>query len=370
MEVIKGFHKERGFSEAVAQRLTISQRQSSAGVYESKWKVFGEWCHVKQINPVKATVQHLADFLIFLFEEKKLAISSIQGYRSCISKVFLARGIDISHDRDLNMLVRNFAIERPVQHREAPRWDLMVVLRLLMKPPFEPMNMASLADMTRKLAFLLTLASAKRNSEVWAFSADVRFWQDYYAATLSFLPNFLAKTMDPSRPKTDYAPVTIPALGPSMGEDLPDRLLCPVRALRYYLKLRHKGQDPNNRFRRLLCAFKLGHTGDISKQTVSGWIRQLIKQAYSEVQDEDIPHLTHTNFQARELRAFASSLAFHQNYSLKQFMEAASWRNDNKCVVVSPSERPLPNGGCDYGGPFRGWSASHILMTRDGNRAT
>ena len=46
LEVIKGFHKERGFSEAVAQRLAISQRQSSAGVYESKWKVFGEWCHV------------------------------------------------------------------------------------------------------------------------------------------------------------------------------------------------------------------------------------------------------------------------------------------------------------------------------------
>ena len=117
-----------------------------------------------------------------------------------------------------------------------------------------------------------------------------------------------------------------------MCEDLPDMLLCPVRALRYYLKLKHKGQDPNNRFRRLLCAFKLGHTGDISKETVSGWIRQLIKQAYSEVQDEDIPHLTHTNFQARELRAFASSLAFHQNYSLKQVMEAASWRNNNTFV--------------------------------------
>ena len=187
-----------------------------------------------------------------------------------------------------------------------------------------------LADMTRKLAFLLPLASAKRNSEVWAFSADVRFGQDYNAATLSFLPK-LAKTMDPSKPETDYAPVTIPALGPSMGEDLPDRLLCPVRALRYYLKLKHKGQDPNNRFRRLLCAFKLGHTGDISKQTVSGWIRQLIKQAYSEVQDEDIPHLT---------------LLEKQQYV---------------CFILS--ERPLPNGGCDYGGPFRGWSADHILRT-------
>ena len=66
--------------------------------------------------------------------------------------------------------------------------------------------------------------------------------------------------------------------------------------------------------------------------TVSGWIRQLIKQAYSAVQDDDIPHLTHTNFQARELRAFASSLAFHQNYSLKQVMDAASWRNNNTFV--------------------------------------
>ena len=70
LEVIKGFHKERGFSEAVAQRLAISRRQSSAGVYESKWKVFGEWCHVRQINPVKATVQQLADFLIFLWRRR------------------------------------------------------------------------------------------------------------------------------------------------------------------------------------------------------------------------------------------------------------------------------------------------------------
>ena len=36
LEVIKGFHQERGFSEPVAQRLAISQRQSSAVVYESK----------------------------------------------------------------------------------------------------------------------------------------------------------------------------------------------------------------------------------------------------------------------------------------------------------------------------------------------
>ena len=110
-------------------------------------------------------------------------------------------------------------------------WDLLIVLRRLMRPPFEPMNMACFADMTRKLAFLLTLASSKINSEVWAFSTDVCFEQDYNAATLSFLSIFFAKTMDSSKPETNYAPVTISALGPSMGEDLPDRFLCPVRAL-------------------------------------------------------------------------------------------------------------------------------------------
>ena len=69
---------------------------------------------------------------------------------------------------------------------------------------------------------------------------------------------FLVKTMDPSKQEINYAPAMIPALGPSMGEDLPHSFLCPLGALRYYLKLKHKGLDLNNRFRHLLCAFKFG----------------------------------------------------------------------------------------------------------------
>ena len=74
------------------------------------------------------------------------------------------------------------------------------------------------------------------------------------------------------------------------------------------------------------------NTGEISKQTVSGWVRSVFKQAYLAVKGENLPHLTYTNFQVGELRAFDSSLAFHQSYSLKQVMEAASWMNDNTFV--------------------------------------
>ena len=43
--------------------------------------------------------------------------------------------------------------------------------------------------MTRKLAFLLTLSSAKRNSEVWAFRAVVRFGQVVVSAKSVWLKN-------------------------------------------------------------------------------------------------------------------------------------------------------------------------------------
>ena len=112
----------------------ISQRTSSVGVlvYEYKWKVFGEWCQSKQLDPDKTIVPQLSEFLTFLFEVKHLSVSSITGYRSCISKIFASRGINISHYEDLNMLVKSFYIEHPAR-RESPRWDLMVVLRHLLK---------------------------------------------------------------------------------------------------------------------------------------------------------------------------------------------------------------------------------------------
>ena len=124
----------------------------------NKWKVFGEWCQSKQLEPDKTIVPQLSEFLTFLFEVKHLSVSSITGYRSCISKIFTSRGINISHYEDLNMLVKSFYIEHPAR-RESPRWDLMVVLRHLLKT-------SSISDITRKTAFLLSLATTNWNSEV------------------------------------------------------------------------------------------------------------------------------------------------------------------------------------------------------------
>ena len=85
--------------------------------------------------------------------------------------------------------------------------------------------------------------------------------------------------------------------------------------------LEHLRSGPEHYFRYPLCTFKTD-AGILYPSRHSGCVRYLINQAYSEVRDEEIPHLTHTNFQARELRAITSY------YSLKQIIGTTTWRNN------------------------------------------
>ena len=87
-------------------------------------------------------------------------------------------------------------------------------------------------DLTRKTLFLLALASARRIGELQAVSHLVSFsGNDCY---LSYLPEFVAETESEANPIPRSFKVT--SLKDFVG-DMPEELsLCPVRALRFYLK--------------------------------------------------------------------------------------------------------------------------------------
>jgi hypothetical protein len=123
-----------------------------------------------------------------------------------------ASGVDISHNKELQLLIKNFSQNRPSFKREVPRWDLQMLLLHLLKQPYEPLAQASLTFFTRQTAVLLTLASAKRGAEVHAFSSQVLFGQNYSNVTLHYIPGFIAKTQILDRPETTMAPVIKPAL--------------------------------------------------------------------------------------------------------------------------------------------------------------
>ena len=229
--------KEQGFFEAVAARIEAPQRRSTRSVYEAKWAIFTKWCITNQVDFRSPPVKSVADFLMYLFEDKTLQPSTIDGYRSAIADKLGPTTVNISKDDNLTRLLESFHRDRPKGRRGIPSWNLSLVLHQLTKAPFEPLREASLKHLTFKTVFLLALGSGKRRSEIHAWQhKNIRHQSDWSKVSLFPSPSFLSKNQLAKEGPESVAPVVIPALAPTLDKSLKsDRSLCPVRALRYYL---------------------------------------------------------------------------------------------------------------------------------------
>ena len=333
--------KEQGFSEAVAARIEAPQRRSTRSVYEAKWTIFKKWCVTNQVDFRSPPIKLVADFLMYLFEDKKLQPSTIDGYRSAIADKLGDTTVNISKDDNLTRLLESFHRDRPKGRRGIPSWNLSLVLHQLTKAPYEPLREASLKHLTFKTVFLLALGSGKRRSEIHAWQhKNIRHQSDWCKVSLFPSPSFLSKNQLAKEGPGSVAPVVIPALAPTLDRSLKsDRSLCPVRALRYYLD---RTSDIRQDKQLVFVSFKKGFDKDISPATISSWIKQTVILCY-ELSD----HQAHTLHQvkAHDVRAFAASKAFQSGVSLEQILSACHWKSHNtftqfylKDVVWADSE--------------------------------
>ena len=72
--------KEQGFSEAVSAQIEALQRGSTRSVCEAKWDIFTKWCISNKMDFSSPSLKAIADFLLYLFQERKLQQSTIDGY--------------------------------------------------------------------------------------------------------------------------------------------------------------------------------------------------------------------------------------------------------------------------------------------------
>ena len=321
LAVIREGLRKKKFSPQVSSLICKARRSSTSTVYNAKWRIFSDWCGRQKVNPVGPSISDIANFLTYLFVDQKLAASTIKGYRAMLSNTLRFRGMKtIGSDPILSELIRSFELARPVSRNLTPRWDLACVLWSLTKSPFEPLDKASLLHLSWKTVFLLTLASAKRRSEIHALSSapdHLRFNGD---GSVTFLcqTGFLAKTQLPS---IAPSPFTVPSLSHSLSHDDVDRTLCPVRALHFYLS-RVKQQ----RGKRLRLFIPVKGKGDISKASISRWIASTIRFAYSDLSDQDLSLL---QIRPHELRALSTSWAFVNHAPLDDILAAAFWKNSS-----------------------------------------
>jgi integrase len=355
LEIVKQSHVDRGFSTEVAERMAAAQKPSSLKVYDSKWRNFCDWCVGRQSDPLHSSAAVVADFLLHLKTEKKLAVSTIEGYRTAISHTLKAvSDVDIGRDPHISSLLANFAREK-TPRSSAPPWDLSLVLRKLTQPPFEPLHKAEFKHVTLKTVFLVALASGARRSEIHALTNQVLHTENWNSIHILPDPQFVPKTRLASEGTAVLQPVVIKALTKVLPSELQeDRSLCPVRAVRYYMK---KADELRGTRKKLFIAYKKGFDKDreIHMNTVSSWLKKVIKLAYEGASDEDNRVL---NIKAHHVRSMAASWALLNQASMEDIMGACSWKSHNTFTQFYLKDLSLIREDMHHLGPVV--AASHV----------
>ena len=136
---LERFARAAGFSQAVSKRVARTRRSSSLRSYQAKWGTFRA-CRSHGHTVSNPTIPKIADFLLWLWEEKKLSLSAVRGYRSMLSLVFMFKLPSIGQDFVLRDLIRSFSIDPPRAPTVPLAWDVNVVLRHLTSQVYEPLS--------------------------------------------------------------------------------------------------------------------------------------------------------------------------------------------------------------------------------------
>ena len=283
MATLKRHFRKSGFSGRAARVLSGCLRSSTSCLYQLRWQIFCGWCRGRGIAPVNAPVPVVVDFLIHLRHDKSLSVSAVKGYSSALNSVLALKGRDLASSRNITMLLRSFSRSVDPVELRPPAWGVALVFQSLTGAPYEPLRTCDERFLAQKTLFLLALASAKRIGELHALSYRVSHSGNWGEVSFSFIPGFAAKTQDSSSLAPRFEGFTVPALT-NARNNRNGRLLCPVRVVRHYLD-----RTAAHRPRCELLFVTAGRSNkEISKITVSFWLRKTISRAY-ELSDTEQP---------------------------------------------------------------------------------
>ena len=188
-----------------------------------------------------------------------------------------------------------------------------------------PLNCLVLAPcgISRKVLFLVSLATACRVGELQAVSVSVSFSGD--DIFLSYLPEFLAKSECASNPLPQYFRVC--SLRDFVGNLPEELLLCLVRILRVYLdRVSSLSPCPQSLF-----VSPRAPTRPLSKNALNFFLRSVTLQSLPSP-SSSFPSSSSSgssSFLAHSILGMATSTAFSRNISLSSILEAATWSSSS-----------------------------------------
>jgi hypothetical protein len=214
---------------------------------------------------------------------------------------------------------------RPPVKDPLPTWDLNLVLNALVEAPYEPIDKASLGDLTLKTAFLIAITSARRGCEIQALDVREEWCRiKPIGAYLRHNPFFIPKVRTEANIN---ASINLPRLFPN-PKNRSEKLfqpMCVVRALEAYIK----ATAPIRKTEQLFVLHGGGpdQGKPASKATIARWLTQTISRAYEHFGKVPPKHLN-----AHSTRGMATSVASKWNVSFAEIARAACWATETSFI--------------------------------------
>ena len=168
---------------------------------------------------------------------------------------------------------------------------------------------------------MLLLASGARRGEIHALD-HTRFIKSEGGDVWWLKPNpgFMAKNFNPRTGKGKFEGFRITKLTKLSKDPTCDEMLCPVRALRWYL---HRSSSRRNSIKQLFITCDTSvESRPIHKNTLSAWTKKVIADAYHTTPSGS-KSLLHRS--THEIRGIAASFALYGNTNLEDILSTCRW---------------------------------------------
>ena len=214
---------------------------------------------------------------------------------------------------------------------EVLRWGYRVPFRSVSPLSSEPIPFPAYTPVSiRGKALAQEVLSQAVSSRVAFASSDT---------CLSYIPEFLAKTECSSNPlPRSFVVKSLSDFAAGLTDDL---LLCPVRALRRYLRRTSSIQS------RPRCVFVSPRSPSraMSKNGISYFLREVICEAGA-CREVSVPIRVHN------IKEISTSTAFFKNWSVSSVLTAASWRSNSVFAAFHLRDLHCEYEGLRSLGPF------------------
>ena len=128
LETIHILLREKGLRVDMS-RGARGTKDSTANVYQSRWKIFRDWCRQRGFHPFKATIPLVLSSFVHFYEVEEHSLSSVKGFWLAIKKPLFHLGFDL-RDQMVVDLFTHFKQTVPHRQLKDPGRNLNLALHL------------------------------------------------------------------------------------------------------------------------------------------------------------------------------------------------------------------------------------------------